>query len=307
MREQLQRWLASGSVKAKAIFALLGAIALERALKWWVPEGEEGNFLIRALQWLRDALTDLRTDWLIVALVTAIGLYGWDERKRWMAAIGRRIGAATSLWPKRSHLRLCFEPREPYVLHIPNASTWPKGTSPTYPRDKWVKTDTVWYRVLPVNDRAHHIVRGVKVFLTGVERLVDGKFVDLGIGTQMQLRWASDVKRPFDTRDIGPLDKFYVDILSVGDQHNKVFIKWPPHVLWLANEALFEEAGIYRLTVTATSSDGVASEIKLGFLWPRRWDKTEMWVDGEGVAREMADRLQKYLTEAPTHEPQVSP
>jgi hypothetical protein len=232
------------------------------------------------------ALMYLLTAAALIAMLTLACAVGW------LAARNAKSPKTDRSW-FRSPLRLCFEPCEPYVMRIRDANTWPKGTSPANPER--VKTDTLWFRVLPVNERQSHIARGVRVFLTGVEKLTDETFVDLGIATQMQLRWAADIHQPFDPRDIRPLDKFYVDVLSVGDQHNRIFVKWPPDVGWLANETLFEKAGIYRLTIAATTADGVASEIKLGLLWSGRWDQTAMWADGAVDTAEVSARLASYL------------
>jgi hypothetical protein len=177
-------------------------------------------------------------------------------------------------------LQFAFEPKDPWVQRIPDARTMPASNpDPTLHLAQWVKTDSLWFRVQPKNVRPSRLVRGVRVFLTNAEALRGGAFSDIGFGTQRQVRWANDEVTPFEPRDLHHLEKQYVDVLSVDDVHNKVFIKWPALPRWLAYEKLFESPGVYRLTLIATSSDGEGASIRLNLLWSGRWDQTEMWVD----------------------------
>ena len=83
--------------KAKTLVGILLTIAVDRALKIWVPEGQEANFIVRALQRLRHAMSLIDTKYLIGAALAAAGLYLWDERKR-------LSGSVRTVWNQASAL-----------------------------------------------------------------------------------------------------------------------------------------------------------------------------------------------------------
>lgn len=189
----------------------------------------------------------------------------------------------------RRRFALTFEPKDPWVKYIPNARTQPRSNpDPLLPHDQWVETKSKWYRVLPQNSKPGTVVRGVRLFLSNVETMRDAVFAGSGFGSQRPVRFANDDVSPFEPRDIHYGENHYVDVLSIDAEHEKIFVKWPAMPRWLEYEHIFDAAGVYRLTIIATASDGTGDKLLLVLLWLGRWDTAEMWVDEGGKAEAKA-------------------
>jgi hypothetical protein len=135
-------------------------------------------------------------------------------------------------------LRIIFEPRAPWVERVEKAVTQPRS-NPAAPLSEWVETDSRWFKPQIQNTSPVKTARQVRVYLTNVEMMKNGKYEEVGFGTSQLLRWSNQKGGEFDPKDISHLARFQVDVLSVDAEHQRIFVKWRPPE-WQVNEKLFD-------------------------------------------------------------------
>ena len=256
----------------------LAMVVLERLLKYAVPEGQEGSTAVRVLQWARDMLSGIPTDWLLVAAGTALLLHAWDERRRLLASaqilMGRRPEAQQA-----AALELDFENKLPWVTVFKNANVPLKGG---FKRDGSVivaPRKCRWFCLGVYNAAPHAVARDVRVMVTTIEyKILDG-FADTGFHGPLMLRWA-DSGEDYRPRDIHHATPCRVDFISLDEEWNKVFVKWEPPT-HLANSGIFREIGVYRITVVAVADNGAPAKLRLRLDWSGDWAGARIWVHEE--------------------------
>jgi hypothetical protein len=133
-----------------------------------------------------------------------------------------------------------------------------------------------WFRVCVQNNQ-EVISHGCMPYLTSIEYSPDGKdFESTGFANSQPLRWAETDGDEHASRNIVPLQRCYVDVLSVDPIYKSILMKWPD--AWIANEDIFTRHGLYRLTLSISSEDGGNAILILILKWNGIWDQTEMTV-----------------------------
>jgi hypothetical protein len=124
-------------------------------------------------------------------------------------------------------------------------------------------------------------LRNVHVELVNVEIEVDGNFVSAGFGERLHLAWskADDLDRRHQPRDIPPLGEYYANVVSVDEEHNRVWVKSKQQ--WQTDQHLFLSPCVYRLTVAVSPMEGARKSILLRMRWTGRWNETQMWTDAQ--------------------------
>jgi hypothetical protein len=173
---------------------------------------------------------------------------------------------------KKNGLLLSFEPKAPWVRSVAAQTHSKNDVSVT------VTTPSLWYRVSVGTLSQRHRFSGVLPYLIDVERQLDGCFVGVGFGQPMQLRWANEFPHAeYQKKNVDHFTSNFVDIFSVDEEHNKIFVKW--RIVWTENQNIFDVPGVYRLTILSKSEAGAVAEIKLCVGWTGRWDQTQVWED----------------------------
>jgi hypothetical protein len=125
-------WSMPAKAWAAVLFvcAAVAVWAIQRILDYAVPEGEEQNVAVRALQGVREMMGIVPLDWLVVAAITALSLFAWDERQNI-----RNLALAAGRWFAAAPTVVTDDPPIALTGKVRKQETLPKGS----PLTKWVQ------------------------------------------------------------------------------------------------------------------------------------------------------------------------
>jgi hypothetical protein len=186
---------------------------------------------------------------------------GFAAYRVWKPEREKVIELEERLAPK---LSLSFEQRPPWISRIEDSNIpTPENSQNTAP--------SIWFSVRVVNHRPGVTVKGCRAALTAIEVLRDGRWAPTRFSSSLPLRWAESLDG-HQRIDLPHEEIRLANVLSVDPTWNRIQVKWDQN--WKVNERIFDEPGQYRLTIVASSVEGVSASIQLIVTWTGRWDDT---------------------------------
>lgn len=129
------------------------------------------------------------------------------------------------------------------------------------------------YVRISIRNNSDKTLRGCAVYLVGVERMSDGKFVDVFHSAGMRLNWELEQGGGLDGEKVlhRSMSK-YVDLFFTYNMPEQQGIRFRVFIQTYNFEHIWEIPGVYRLTVRAFAENVDSAELKIILTWNKKWD-----------------------------------